>query len=183
MLHHVQWGITARHVESLDLSVSCPRLPYFPLRPVTIPVPYIISLPPLVKGCSETCSCLVQMPSLQGPSQCSCRHRIKAWKITLLCPYGGSIGLGQWTLNCNSAIVEKVSWAPQSAQIDKLLALVIFQMQLSPRHVWSGEAHILLPQDIWLLYTAFSLCTSTAMTSRNWRQTHTTECDLYLLWP
>lgn len=72
----------------------------------------------------------IQMPSLQGPSLSSCRHRIKAWKITLLCPYGASIGLGQRTLNCNSTIAEKkkVSWAHQSAQLDKLLVVVIFQM-------------------------------------------------------
>lgn len=42
-----------------------------------------------------------------GPhSPSSCRDRIKARKITLLRPYGASIGLGQRTLNCNSAVVE-----------------------------------------------------------------------------
>lgn len=76
----------------------------------------------------------IQMPSLQGHSLSRHRHRIKAWKITLLCLYGASITLGQRTLNCNSATVEKkkVNWAQQPAQLDKLLLVVIFQMLLTP---------------------------------------------------
>lgn len=79
----------------------------------------------------------IQMPSLRGPSLSSCRHRIKAWEITLLRPYGASIGLGQRTLSRNSAIVEKkkLNWAHQSAQLDKLLVVVIFQMLLSLSHI------------------------------------------------
>lgn len=101
-----------------------------------------------------------QMPSLQGPSLSSSRHRIKAWEITLLCPYGASIGLGQRTLNCNSAIEEKkkVNWAHQSAQPDKLLVVVIFQMLLSPSHIYrDGRSlygvgrHAILVQNVWSL--------------------------------
>lgn len=80
----------------------------------------------------------IEMPSLQGPSPSSCcRHRIKALEITLLCSNGASIGLGQRTLNCNFSIVEKkkVNWAHQSAQLDKLLLVVIFQILLSPSHI------------------------------------------------
>lgn len=79
----------------------------------------------------------IQMPSLQGSSLSSHRHRIKAWKITLLRLYRASIALGQRTLNCNSTTVEKkkVNWAHQPAQPDKLLLVVIFSMLLSPSHI------------------------------------------------
>lgn len=79
----------------------------------------------------------IQMASLRGSSLSSSRHRIKAWEITLLCPYGASIALGQRTLNCNSATVEKkkVYWAHQPAHFDKSLLVVIFQMLLSPSHI------------------------------------------------
>lgn len=152
MLHRAQWGITARHVKSLDLGASCPSSLTFPHSDLS-PSPSH-TLAPYLPG---SMAALKLAPAwfrchfFRGPSPCSCRHRIKACKITLLCPYGDSIGLAQWTLNCNSAIVEIVSWATQSAHIDKLLALVIFQMWLSPRHIWTDEGHNLQSRHMTLI--------------------------------
>lgn len=39
VLHRAQWGVTAHHVESLDLSVSCPLSPIFPIEACHHPCP------------------------------------------------------------------------------------------------------------------------------------------------
>lgn len=117
-------------LESLDPDVSFHFSPTLPIKACCCPYHIHYVLPSLAQWLLLGSHPQFRCHLFRGPSLSSCRHRIKAWKITLLCPYGVSIGLGQRTLNCNSAIVEKkkVSWAHQSAHLDKLLVVVIFQM-------------------------------------------------------
>ena len=81
-------------------------LPNTPHQGCYLPLSLSHTLGPALSR-SMAASSPIQMPSLQIPSLSGCRHRIRAWEITLFCPYGASIALSQRTLNCNSAAVEK----------------------------------------------------------------------------